>query len=73
MALMQVPQQTRTAHGVTKTALDQTQSLEVVQTMLHGGVCILTPMCFIRVLTWFLPAEQPVLLAVWGERRPLGS
>lgn len=35
MASMQI-QKTKT---ITKTAIDQKQSLDVVQTMIHGGVC----------------------------------
>ena len=31
-------QKTRNAETVTKTVIDQKQSLELVQTMLHGGV-----------------------------------
>lgn len=38
MATVQI-QKTRNASTITKTAIDQKQSLEVVQTMLHGGVC----------------------------------
>lgn len=38
MATLQI-QKTRNAETVTKAAIDQKQSLEVVQTMLHGGVC----------------------------------
>lgn len=64
MALMQISQRTRTEQGVTKAALDQSQSLEVVQTMLHGGVRIFNPMLACSVLTRSMPAEQPFVLAV---------
>lgn len=37
MATIQI-QKTANAGTMTKTAIDQKQSLEVVQTMLHGGV-----------------------------------
>ena len=38
MATVQL-QKTKSAGTVIKTAIDQKQSLEVVQTMLHGSVC----------------------------------
>ncbi|KAK5131638.1 hypothetical protein LTR08_000765 [Meristemomyces frigidus] len=41
MATMQI-QKTRNAETVTKTAIDQRQSLELVQTMLHGGLSSLS-------------------------------
>lgn len=50
MATMQL-QKTRMAQTKTKTAMTQKQSLEVVQTLLHGGVSCAGPMqtaCFLQ-------------------------
>ena len=62
MANMQI-QKTKT---ITKTAIDQKQSLDVVQTMIHGGVC---PMRLARSMPdnctdFSVPAEHSFLQAV---------
>ena len=53
MVTMQM-QKTRNEETVTKTAIDQKQSLEVVQTMLHGGVSSL-----VRAVKWKV-ADSPM-------------
>lgn len=72
MANMQL-QKTRMAETQTKTVMTQKQSLEVVQTLLHGGVSLADEHFLHRLLTLFAIAQQSSLLAELVRRKGVPS